>query len=175
MHAGQRQAHRIDQVFDLMATQRTVRSLKPEPILELERKAALTEFPPLHSLTSYWRIDLRDRPERIEEVVTRLNALPEVDRAYREFDVTDPLVNDVDDDYAADQDYLDAAPTGIDARWAWTQPNAEGSGVAGSTSSRGGYLTTRTSSRKHRPSSTETTATASTATKGTTGRPCSAS
>ena len=52
-----------------------------------------------------------------------------MDRAYREFDVTEPLVNDVDDDYAADQDYLDAAPTGIDARWAWTQPNAEGSGV----------------------------------------------
>ena len=52
-----------------------------------------------------------------------------MDRAYREFDVTEPLVNDVDDDYAADQDYLDAAPTGIDARWAWTQPNGEGSGV----------------------------------------------
>jgi subtilisin family serine protease len=117
------------QAFELMATQRTVRSLKSEQILELERKAASTEFPPLHSLTSYWRIDLRDRPEKIEEVVKRLNGLPEVDRAYREFDVTEPLVNDVDDDYAADQDYLDAAPTGIDARWAWTQPNAEGSGV----------------------------------------------
>ena len=117
------------QAFDLMATQRTVRSLKSEQILELERKAASTEFPPLHSLTSYWRINLRDRPEKIDEVVKRLNALPEVDRAYREFDVTEPLVNDVDDDYAADQDYLDAAPTGIDARWAWTQPNAEGSGV----------------------------------------------
>ena len=117
------------QAFDLMATQRTVRSLKSEQILELERKAASTEFPPLHSLTSYWRINLRDRPEKIEEVVKRLNALPEVDRAYREFDVTEPLVNDVDDDYAADQDYLDAAPTGIDARWAWTQPNGEGSGI----------------------------------------------
>ena len=117
------------QAFDLMATQRTVRSLKSEQILELERKAASTEFPPLHSLTSYWRINLRDRPEKIEEVVKRLNALPEVDRAYREFDVTEPLVNDVDDDYAADQDYLDAAPVGIDARWAWTQPSAEGSGV----------------------------------------------
>jgi hypothetical protein len=52
------------QAFDLMATQRTVRSLKSEQILELERKAASTEFPPLHSLTSYWRIDLRDRAAR---------------------------------------------------------------------------------------------------------------
>jgi len=71
---------------------------------------------PDQSVRTRWRIDLRDRPERIEEVVKRLNALAEVDRAYREFDVTEPIVNDVDDDYAADQDYLDAAPTGIDAR-----------------------------------------------------------
>jgi len=70
---------------------------------------------PVQSVRTRWRIDLRDRPERIEEVVKRLNALAEVDRAYREFDVTEPIVNDVDDDYA-DQDYLDAAPTGIDAR-----------------------------------------------------------
>jgi hypothetical protein len=117
------------QANDLMATQRIVRSLKPQQILEHERQAASTEFPPLHSLTSYWRLDLRDRPEKVADVVERLNALPEVDRAYREFDVTEPLVNDVDDDFAADQDYLDPAPVGIDARWAWTQPNAEGLGV----------------------------------------------
>ena len=48
------------QAFDLMATQRTVRSLKSEQILELERKAASTEFPPLHSLTSV----LADQPAR---------------------------------------------------------------------------------------------------------------
>jgi hypothetical protein len=115
--------------FDLSRTRRVVRSIKPEQILALERKAASSEFPPLHSLTSYWRIDMRDRPERTDDVVKRLNALSEVDHAYRELAVSDPVVNDVDDDYAADQDYLDAAPTGIDARWAWTQPNGEGAGI----------------------------------------------
>lgn len=116
--------------FDLSSARRTIRSVERQRLLELERKAASTEFPPLHSLTSYWRIDMRDRPERIDEVVKRLSALPEVDRAYRELATSEPLVNDVDDDYAADQDYLDAAPVGIDARWAWTQPNSEGAGVA---------------------------------------------
>jgi serine protease len=116
--------------FDLSNSRRTVRSLKPQQILELERKAASTEFPPLHSLTSYWRIDMRDKPDRIDEAIKRLSALPEVERVYRELATSDPLVNDGDDDYAADQDYLDAAPVGIDARWAWTQPNSEGAGVA---------------------------------------------
>ena len=116
------------QDFDLSA-RRTIRSLPPRQVLELERKAASSEFPPLHSLTSYWRIDLRHLPERIEDVVKRLNVLPEVDRAYPELATSEPLVNDADDDYALDQDYLDPAPVGIDARWAWTQPNSEGSGI----------------------------------------------
>ena len=116
--------------FDLSTTRRVVRSVDAARIRQLEREAVATEFPPLHSLTSYWRIDMRDRPERIPEVVERLEALAEVDRAYREHAVSDPVVNATDDDYAVDQDYLDAAPTGIDARWAWTQPNGEGAGVA---------------------------------------------
>jgi serine protease len=116
-------------VFDVLGT-RTIRSAKSQEILELERKAASTEFPPLHSLTSYWRLDLRHQPDRIDDIVKRLSALPEVDRAYVELATSEPLVNDADDDYAADQDYLDAAPVGIDARWAWTQPNSEGAGIA---------------------------------------------
>lgn len=117
------------EAFDLGATRRVVRSVDGARIRRLEREAIATEFPPLHSLTSYWRIDLRDRSERIPEVVERLGALAEVDRAYREHAVSDPVVNATDDDYAVDQDYLDAAPTGIDARWAWTQPNGEGAGI----------------------------------------------
>jgi hypothetical protein len=113
-----------------LAGRRSVRSVKPQQIRELERKAAASDFPPLHSLTSYWRIDMRHAPERIDEVIKRLSALPEIERAYRELSTSDPLVNAADDDYAADQDYLDAAPVGIDARWAWTQPNSEGAGIA---------------------------------------------
>ncbi|HET7698372.1 MAG TPA: S8 family serine peptidase [Vicinamibacterales bacterium] len=117
------------QTFDL-AGRRSIRSLGAQRIRELERKAAASDFPPLHSMTAYWRIDMRHAPDRIEEVIKRLSSLPEVDRAYRELSTSDPLVNPVDDDYAADQDYLDPAPVGIDARWAWTQANSEGAGIA---------------------------------------------
>lgn len=40
----------------------------------------------------------------------------------------DPLVNDGDDPRATNQDYLDAAPTGIDARYAWTVAGGDGAG-----------------------------------------------
>lgn len=40
----------------------------------------------------------------------------------------DPLVNDLDDPRATNQDYLDPAPTGIDARYAWTITGGDGVG-----------------------------------------------
>jgi hypothetical protein len=112
------------------ATRRVVRGLKPDQLRELEEVAARTEWKPLHSLTGYWRIDLRGQKEPVDEVLERLNALPAVERAYRELAVSEPVVNAGNDPYNGDQDYLDAAPTGIDARWAWTQANGEGAGVA---------------------------------------------
>src|SRR6185295_8093081 len=42
-----------------IVNRRLIRSVKPERLLEMEKKAAKSEFPPLHSLTSYWRIDCR--------------------------------------------------------------------------------------------------------------------
>lgn len=115
--------------FDLSITRRLVRSMKPKEILELENVTLKSELPPLHSLTRYWRVDTRDRADQIEEIVKRLNRLYEIDLAYREFAVSDPVVNPADDPYNIDQNYLDAAPDGIDARWAWTQPNGEGAGI----------------------------------------------
>lgn len=120
---------RILDEYDLGAGRRVVRALDPERILRLEREAARSELPPLRSLTSYWRIDLRGRPEQAEEITDRLNRLYEVDRAYRERAVSDPVVDAADDPYNGTQDYLDAAPDGIDARWVWTQPSGEGAGI----------------------------------------------
>jgi len=115
--------------FDLSITRRLVRSMGSKKILELERVASKSELPPLHSLTKYWRVDARERADQIEEIVKRLNSLYEVDLAYREFDASDPVVNAADDPYNADQGYQDPSDDGIDARWAWTQPNGEGAGI----------------------------------------------
>lgn len=123
------------------ASRRVIRSLRPSEVRELERRAAQTDLPPLRSLTAYWRLDLRDHPGDIDQIVARLNELREVDLAYRELAVSDPVVNDADDPYAVGQTYLDPAPTGFDARWAWTQPNGEGAGVAVVVLEKGWFLT----------------------------------
>lgn len=109
---------------------RLVSSVPPEQILEMERAAAQTEFPPLHSLVQYWRLDLRGRSqEEIARLLESLSSLREVDAAYEEPLATLPVVTPTDDPYNAQQGYQDAAPTGIDARWMWGQPNGEGAGV----------------------------------------------
>jgi hypothetical protein len=113
---------------DQIETSRVVRSLPPDEILRLEREAFASEFPPLNSLTAYWRLDCRGSLRDIERIVKELNELPEVELAYREMAVSDPVVNAGNDTFNGTQNYLDAAPTGIDARWAWTQ-NEEGAGV----------------------------------------------
>ncbi|MDX1589731.1 MAG: S8 family peptidase [Oleiphilaceae bacterium] len=107
-----------------------IRSLRRKELLALERRASRSAFPLGNSLSAYWRIDLRDRPDEAQQRLERLQQLPVVELAYRELSVSDPMpVDDSDDPFADQQDYLDPAPEGIDARWAWTQPNGTGAGT----------------------------------------------
>lgn len=109
---------------------RLVRSIPAEKVLNMEREAAQTKYPPLHSLTQYWSLDLRGRSrEEITRLLALLSSLPEVDSAWEEPLSTLPVVTPGDDLYNAGQDYQDAAPVGIGARWMWTQPNGEGAGI----------------------------------------------
>lgn len=90
-------------------------------IATLESKAANSAFPPLHSLNAYWRVDLRQHPDLVDEVVKRLNGLAEVDLVYRELSALDPQVTSqtAGQIFADDQGYLDDAPVGIGASWVW--------------------------------------------------------
>ncbi|SER75593.1 Subtilase family protein [Nitrosomonas sp. Nm51] len=115
--------------FDIKDTRPVIRALPPKELLELERKVARTELSPLHSLTSYWKLDIRHVAKKADQIVKDFNALDEVDIAYHELEATDPVVNPADDPFNASQNYQDPAPDGIDARWAWTQLNGEGAGV----------------------------------------------
>jgi len=117
-------------LYDIKDTRPVIRALPPKKILELEKQATQTELPPLHSLTAYWKLDVRKLPaKKAEEIVKSFSALDEVDVAYRELEATDPAVNPADDPYNVSQNYQDAAPVGIDARWAWTQLNGQGAAV----------------------------------------------
>jgi serine protease len=109
---------------------RLVRTVPVEKLLAMEEAAANTKYPPLHSMTQYWRLDTRGRPrEEVRAIIEELLSLPEVDSAWEEMLPTLPVVNPGDDPYNTTQNYQDAAPTGIDARWMWTQPNGEGTGI----------------------------------------------
>lgn len=115
--------------YGLKETRRIVTSLSPKKLLAMEKKAVQSEFRPLNSLTKYWKIDMRKQEAKIDEVLTQLSALKCVELAYKEHSVTVPVVSPGDDPYNGGQSYQDPAPVGIDARWAWNQPNCEGAGV----------------------------------------------
>ena len=120
---------RILKEYNLDISRRVISCVSQEMIIEMERNASRSAVAPLHSLTRYWRIDVRNSANHTEEIVKYLNALDEVDLAYLELSASDPTVHPKDDPYNIHQDYLDAAPVGIDARWAWTQQHGEGAGI----------------------------------------------
>lgn len=121
---------RVLDSFGSPESYRLVRSVPVEKILDMERKAAQSKFPPLHSLTQYWRLDVRGRSrEETGRILEMLISLPEVDSAWEEPLYTLPVVTPGDDPYNVDQGYQDMALDGIDARWMWTQPNGEGAGI----------------------------------------------
>ena len=107
-----------------IVTRRLIRSVEPRRLLVMEKQAAASEFPPLHSLTSYWRLDCRKVKISIDELLRELQQLPEVDLASLESTVTDPV-----DALAQFQDYLEDSPIGINAEWARSQPHGDGAGV----------------------------------------------
>jgi serine protease len=99
-------------------------------IRELEATARVTAFRPLHSLTAYWRLDLRRHPDLVEDVAAGLNRLAVVDLAYRELTAVDAAAGvaaGYGEALLEDQGYLDDAPVGIGARWAWERldPSAQ--------------------------------------------------
>ena len=57
-----------------------------------------------------------------------LREWPSVENAYFDPPGTDPLVNAADDPRSPNQGYVDAAPDGIDAEFAWTFPGGDGAG-----------------------------------------------
>lgn len=126
-------------------------SLEPKRIQDLMTRAASSWNGKLlqRNLLNYYRITCRD-DLRAGELARSLAALPNVERAYVEGLVTnagysDQYVKYKDDAYAAElapedfnkfpspyrhQGYLDKAPYGIDARYAWGFLGGDGAGTS---------------------------------------------
>jgi Subtilase family len=103
---------------------------------ELRRIAAGAEFRPyfdepgLRAVTQppfnrYVVIEVPDR-QTAAELARRLQANDLVEEAYVEGGPVPPPVTPFDDPRNASQGYLDAAPGGIDARWAWSMTDGTG-------------------------------------------------
>ncbi len=63
---------------------------------------------------------------KAEALLKELLSWDTVETAYLDTPASDPLVDASDDPRAVNQGYLDPAPTGIDARFAWTQAGGDG-------------------------------------------------
>jgi hypothetical protein len=77
-------------------------------------------------LAAYYVVDVPPSTDPVE-LVRRLSRASDVEIAYREPPPVPPPVYAVDDPRNLKQGYLDAAPNGINARWAWSY--GDGSGV----------------------------------------------
>ncbi len=64
-----------------------------------------------------------------QEVIAAAEAIEGVEEVYLQSPPTPPPVNPGDDPRSGSQGHLDAAPEGIDARFAWTLGGGDGSGV----------------------------------------------
>jgi hypothetical protein len=109
-------------------TEPLVRSVKAARVRELESLSAARGRRVSHSLTSYWRIDVRSLEEPLR-LLERLRQTDAVAHAYQELRRTDPAVNPSDDPFAIQQAHLNAAPVGIDARWMWGLTHGSGATV----------------------------------------------
>ncbi|MFJ8309313.1 MULTISPECIES: S8 family peptidase [unclassified Streptomyces] len=95
----------------------------------------------LPDLSLYYRV--RGGAERAEELTARLAALPVIETAYVKPGAVPAALTDRDEesverlkegapatpDFTGRQGYLNPAPEGVDASWAWRRPGGSGEGV----------------------------------------------
>lgn len=99
---------------------------------DLEMKKLILESKSGYELAdfnNYFTIDVSSSDEA-EQLINQLNRLPEVEIAYAQpYIVPAGDIDPPTPDYSGDQDYLRAAPGGVDADYAQTITGGDGSGV----------------------------------------------
>ena len=111
-----------------LALKRMITAVDPPAITKLQRRAR--ELDPSYvpaRMTSFFYIDAAADAD-LPAVAAELSRWPSVARAYIDAPGPDPAVNATDDPRSGAQDYLDEAPQGIDARYAWTLTGGDGAG-----------------------------------------------
>lgn len=114
--------------YDL-ASRPLITSVSTEDLLNKEKPGQSSKIVPLHSMTSYWRIDARKLPNQLKDLLEEFRNLlsEEVEDIYLEKSGTDPMAL-ANGDFTAEQGYLNPSPVGIDARAAWNK-GVKGAGL----------------------------------------------
>ncbi len=121
---------RLSKEFPGITFKRLYTSLTPEKIEALVDRATEIdrEYKP-SNLLGYFMVDCP--PGVNPEVLAReLRSWPVVKTAYYDPPGDDPVVNPADDPRSGNQGYLDPAPDGIDAEFAWGFTGGDGAGIA---------------------------------------------
>ncbi len=119
--------------YERLPASRLIRRLDVDDVARLERGITTDGLLPHKSLTCFWRIDQVEEADisgLIESLRNIERTVPAVERQLREVyqlpTGSDPT-GTVNDTFSNLQQHLDAAPNGIDARWAWDQVGGDAS------------------------------------------------
>ncbi|MBL8220431.1 MAG: S8 family serine peptidase [Bryobacterales bacterium] len=114
--------------FPGISMRRMYTSVKPEELQRLITTASRRDptYKP-RNLLNYFVIDCSGdvNPDELAKV---LSAWRNVEKAYFDPPGSEPLVNPADDPRSVNQGYLDPAPSGIDAEYAWGFAGGDGAG-----------------------------------------------
>jgi hypothetical protein len=118
---------------DTLRSMRPTFSTPPDTLLAQREEGERRSGHPLADLTLYHTLPLAEGTVYgdVAALVRALNALAIVEVAYATPPSTDPQADapPPTPDFEFQQGYLDPAPVGIDARYAWTVPGGTGTGV----------------------------------------------
>jgi serine protease len=111
-------------------TRRSITTVEPGELRDLEKQAMDGPLPPLNSLTRYWRIDAREllhtAEATMDEIVEGFSPLEGVELAYAEMSVREAAASTVSNPQSLGQLYLNDDDGGIYAYWAHQQPGGKG-------------------------------------------------
>ncbi len=121
---------RLTTKFPGLRMTRLYQALSPDKLSDLIKRAQATDdtYKP-GPFFSYFKIE-HDDPAQLFAIAKDMQRWREVEQAQVYIPAPDPLVDSTDDVRAVNQTYLNAAPVGIDARYAWTFPGGDGQGQA---------------------------------------------
>ena len=119
---------RLEERYGRLSLNRMFTALAPGEIDELQARAMrLDPTYEARRMTSFFYVDAPADAD-LSALARELSQWPSVSHAYIDAPGPDPLVDATDDPRADNQGYLDPAPEGIDARFAWTILGGDGLG-----------------------------------------------